>query len=180
MPLGHIICQRLQTKECSHSPSSALDGFLEVVIRVKVGRDAIVIEVITGIRFRDLHGIDDQTVIQARVQLNVQAAGVVPVDRLKAHVVGRAVGVVAVDGGGLDDLARSCAIWGTAKDKGVGGGEGNGRRASGRRATFWRLCFRGLSEDTARNEDSGKKGCDGVQTHDVEWIQTLNEIHESE
>ena len=73
--------------------------------------------------------------------------------------------VVVVDGGCLDDVARAGAVWGAAKDEGVGGRVGDVRSASSGRTTFWRLCVRGLSEDAVRNEESGDEGCSGSQAH---------------
>jgi hypothetical protein len=91
MPISHIV--QSPSKATPHSPSIAGDVFLEVVMRVKarVGRNTIVIKIVTRVWVCNLHGIDDQTVVQAHAQLNVLADGVVPVERLETHVVWRAV-----------------------------------------------------------------------------------------
>jgi hypothetical protein len=60
-------------------------------VKARVGRNTIVIKIVTRVWVCNLHGIDDQTVVQAHAQLNVLADGVVPVERLETHVVWRAV-----------------------------------------------------------------------------------------
>lgn len=53
---------------------------LNEVIRVKVGRDTVIVQIVARVELRNLYRVDDQTIVQARVQVNTgRVAGLVVV-----------------------------------------------------------------------------------------------------
>ena len=113
---------------------------LNEVIRVKVGRDTVIVQIVARVELRNLYRVDDQTIVQARVQVNIgRVAGLVVVHRLETHVVGCGMRVIFRDGGGFDDLARARTVWSTAKDERGVGGKGDVRSAGSGRTSFRRL-----------------------------------------